>query len=189
MKKLMSWISIGFLLFCCFCGSATAETITLGNDVIANTTPFGDVAINRQYQLYKGMTVTLLGEYDGWTIIKYQNEFGIDEFGSLFIETGEHGNTGTGTNLVPVEMGNEIKYGVVGAGWQVWARYEPKAIFDDGESKGDRILHAGDKIEINGEIVKDEQGNEYYPIRIEDRTGTGYVQRYVSAKYIDILID
>lgn len=167
---------------------AETKTITLGNDTIANTTPFGNnVAVNQRYQLFAGMVLTVIGEYDGWMVVKYG-----DEFGALFIETGEHKMTGT-TAQIPAAPGmtnntnEKITIGVVGEGWQVWSRYEPKSVFEEGESKGDKILHAGDEVEINGEIVTDDQGNEYYPIRM--KKGEIYVQRYVTAKYIDIPIE
>ena len=60
-------------------------------------------------------------------------------------------------------------------------------VFEEGEEKGDKILHGGDEVEINGDIVTDEQGNRYYPIRM--KKGDIYVQRYVTAKYIDIPIE
>lgn len=186
MKKLNVLILVVLLVWSTVC-TATAETktITLGNDTIANTTPFGDVAVNQQYQLYKGMVLTVIGEYDGWMVVKYNNEFG-----TLFIETGMHSVTNVQIPTAPTEKTDDgIRYGVVGEKWQVWARYEPKSVFEEGEEEGDRILHAGDKVMINGDIVTDEQGNKYYPIRIESLTNDGYVQRYVTAKYIDILID
>lgn len=186
MKKL-SILILALLLACCTVCMATAETktVTLGNDTVANTTPFGNVSVNQQYQLYKGMVLTVIGEYDGWMVVKYNNEFG-----TLFIETGSHSSTNAQIPTAPASKNyDNITYGVVGEKWQVWARYEPKSVFEEGEEKGDRILHAGDKVEINGEIVTDEQGNEYYPIRIESMTENGYVQRYVTAKYIDVLID
>lgn len=189
MKKLCILIlTLSMILLSMTMVTAVAETktITLGNDTIANTTPFGNVPVNQRYQLFKGMVLTVIGEYDGWMIVKYG-----DEFGSLFIETGEH-KLGTGTQI-PTAPGTatnpteKITVGVVGEGWQVWARYEPKSVFEEGEEKGDVILHAGDVVEINGDIVEDEQGNEYYPIRM--KKGDIYVQRYVTAKYIDIPIE
>ncbi|MBO5179514.1 MAG: hypothetical protein J6B87_04120 [Clostridia bacterium] len=193
MKKLCILIVALVMMFSVLCtASAESKTITLGNDTVANTTPFGNVSVNQRYQLFAGMVVTVIGEYDGWLVVKYG-----DEFGALFIETGEH-NLGTGTQIpnapgqIPSVPGSnvstdKITIGIVGEGWQVWARYEPKSVFDEGESKGDKILHAGDEVEINGEIVEDEQGNEYYPIRM--KKGDIYVQRYVTAKYIDIPIE
>ena len=70
----------------------------------------------------------------------------------------------------------------------MWARYEPRSQYEDGEEKGDVILHEGDVVEINGASVYDEQGNKYYPIRMLNRNGY-YVQRYVTARYIDIIVD
>ena len=190
MKKLCILIMALVMMFSMmYTASAETKTITLGNDTIANTTPFGNVSVNQRYQLFKGMVLTVIGEYDGWMIVKYG-----DEFGALFIETGEH-KLGTGTQIptapgqIPSAPGSneKITIGIVGEGWQVWARYEPKSVFEEGEAKGDKILHAGDEVEINGEIVTDDQGNEYYPIRM--KKGDIYVQRYVTAKYIDIPIE
>lgn len=187
MKKLVILILTLVMVFSVTTAFAETKTVTLGEDVIVNTTPFGNVPQNKQYKLFAGMVVTIEGEYDGWTIIHYS-----DEFGTLFIETGEHKLTGTAAQI-PIAPGastnnnEKITRGIVGEGWQVWARYEPKSVFEEGESKGDKILHAGDEVEINGEIVEDEQGNEYYPIRM--KKGDVYVQRYVTAKYIDIPIE
>lgn len=186
MKKLCVLILTLVMAMTLTVACAETKTITLGNDTIANTTPFGNVEVNQRYQLFKGMVLTVIGEYDGWMVVKYGNEFG-----TLFIEVGEHKlATGTQIPTVPGTTGSaneKIIKGVVGEGWQVWARYEPKSVFEEGEEKGDKILHAGDEVEINGKIVTDEQGNEYYPIRM--KKGEHYVQRYVTAKYIDIPID
>ncbi|MBR4110995.1 MAG: hypothetical protein IKK43_04845 [Clostridia bacterium] len=188
MKKLCVLI-LAMVMLLAVMGTAIAEskTITLGNDVTVNTTPFVNNPLNRQYTLFAGMIVTIEGEYDGWTIIHYSNEFG-----TLFIETGEHKLTGTATQIptAPGTTGTtteKIIRGVVAEGWQVWARFEPRSVFDEDDERGDKILHAGDEVEINGEIVEDEQGNEYYPIRL--KKGDIYVQRYVTAKYIDIPIE
>ena len=169
---------------------AETKTITLGNDVIANTTPFGNVEVNQRYKLAAGMVVTVLGEYDGWLVVKYS-----DEFGSLFVETGEH-KLGTGTQIptapdkIPTAPGNadnttgKVIRGVVGDGWQVWSRFKPEM---DPDNPGDEILHQGDVVEIIGDTIMDEDGNEYYPIRV--KKGDYYVPRYVTAKYIDIILE
>ena len=127
----------------------------------------------------------MVGEYDGWTVVRYANEFGV-----LFIETGVHSqSSSTSIPSVPgmVESNEVVARGIVGEGYRVWARYEPKSVFDEGEEKGDEILYAGDVVEIIGKIVTDEQGNDYYPIRVK-RNGY-YVKRFVTAKYIDIPIE
>ncbi len=185
MKKFVCLLMVCLTLFTISTAAFAETTITLGNDVIANTTPFGNaVSFNKQYKLFKGMVVEVLGEHDGWTVIRYN-----DEYGTLYLETGTHNysftpQVPTGPSSV---VSNPAKKGVVGEGWQVWARYEPKSVFEEGEAKGDVILHSGDIVEINGDIVTDEQGNEYYPIRML-KDGY-YVQRYVTAKYIDIPIE
>lgn len=168
------------------CSVAVAEKVTLSNDVVVNTTPFGaSHPLNRQYQLFAGMVIDVDGQYDGWTIIHYN-----DEFGTLYIETGTHGTK------QPTSIQNDgqtvVRKGIIGNGYSVWVRYEPKSVFEKGESKGDVILHGGDVVEIVGDIVYDEQGNGYYPIRFvkEDKqNGKYYVLRYVTAKYVNLPIE
>ena len=117
MKKLTVLIVTLAMLFTLTVACAETKTITLGNDTIANTTPFGNCPVNQQYQLFKGMVLTVVGEYDGWLVVKYG-----DDFGSLFIETGSHNMSGA-TVQIPTATG--ITRGVVGEGWQVWARSGP----------------------------------------------------------------
>lgn len=198
MKKFLTWILTILLVLSMFqIASAESQVYTLGNDVVVNTTPFVDADINKRYILHAGTVVTIVGEYNGWKVINYG-----DEYGTLFIETGNHNCLcNSDTVLVPIEDANAESVlvpiedvdsefvavrGVINAK-SVWARYEPKNIFADGEDKGDLILHRGDEVEIVGEIVVDEEGNKYYPIKIEK---DGYcVRRYVTAKYVDIPVD
>lgn len=184
MKKFCILILTVMILFATSTAFAESNTITLGNDVIVNTTPFGNVPVNQQYKLFAGMVVTVIGEYDGWTVIHYGDEFGV-----LFMETGAHSQKpSVSIPTVPGTESNEvIAYGIVGEGYRVWARYEPRSVFEEGEEKGDEILYAGDVIEIVGNLVTDDQGNKYYPIRVK-RNGY-YVKRYVTAKYIDLPLE
>lgn len=184
--KMLCVLILAMVMLLAVMGTAIAEskTITLGNDVTVNTTPFVNSTLNRKYTLFAGMVVTVEGEYDGWTVIHYT-----DEFGTLYIETGEHKLAGTAVQIptAPGTTGTttgKIIRGVVGEGWQVWARYEPKK---DPDNPGDRILHQGDVVEIIGDVITDEEGNEFYPIRVKN--GEYYVPRYVTAKYIDIILE
>ena len=61
MKKFCVLILMVLFLFASFTASAENKTITLGEDVIANTTPFGNVVVNQQYKLPAGIVVTVVG--------------------------------------------------------------------------------------------------------------------------------
>lgn len=185
MKRFLA-ILVMVTLIVCASATAFAYTEKLDHDTVVETTPFGATFPgNHHYLLYAGTEVEVVGWYNEYEVIHLITD-GNTEYGTLYIRYAEGAGDDYCNNDYN-ENGKIVK-GVVGDGWQVWARYEPRSQYEDGEEKGDVILHEGDVVEINGDSVYDEQGNKYYPIRMLNKNGY-YVQRYVTAKYIDIIVD
>lgn len=184
MKRFLTIVMVVILMVCVNV-TAFAYTEKITQDTVVETTPFGPAfADNAHYLLYAGTEIEVLGWYNEYKVIRLITN-GVREYGTLYIRYDERTDNYCDNDYN--ENGKIVK-GVVGDGWQVWARYEPRSQYEDGEEKGDVILHEGDVVEINGASVYDEQGNKYYPIRMLNRNGY-YVQRYVTARYIDIIVD
>lgn len=167
---------------------ASAYVEVLSENVVVDTTPFGaDFPQNLQYILYAGMQVDVLGWSNGFKVIRLMSN-GSPEYGTLYIREDDYNEECKDYCNNDYNEDGKIVKGIVTGNNRVWARYEPRSEYEKNEEKGDVVFHGGDILEINGASVYDEQGNKYYPIRMLNSNGY-YVQRYVTAKYVDIILD